>query len=238
MECVGERKMKNINSFIFKENPNIKKILKFITDKEIELDERLPSEREMAMELKIGRNSLREALKVLEMMGVVEIKHGSGTYLRKTEVSSSGESAVWLWTHRQEIFNIITVRETLDLKAIDLIPEESYPVVREQLKACIQAVRKTELSNSILLKHDLDYHNIIRKAANNDILMNICIALTGNIYDERQVLFNQPHYIEQSLNEHNQIANAFGSGDVNQIKQAYIAHLASTRFSIENAQIK
>lgn len=131
---------------------------------------------------------------------------------------------------------MITVREALDLKAIDLIPEDNYSGIRDQLKACITAVRKTGLSNGELLQHDLEFHNIIRRASGNDILLNICVALTGNIYDERKVLFSQNQRIEQSLWEHNQIANAFGSNDINQIKQAYVAHMASTRASIENAQ--
>ena len=97
-------------------------------------------------------------------------------------------------------------------------------------------MRKTGLSNGELLQHDLEFHNIIRRASGNDILLNICVALTGNIYDERKVLFSQNQRIEQSLWEHNQIANAFGSNDINQIKQAYVAHMASTRASIENAQ--
>lgn len=227
--------MQSQNGVIFKENKNVQKLMAFITDKEFCLDERLPSEREMVSLLGIGRNSLREALKVLEAIGVVEIKHGSGIFLRKTDVSPNGDSAVWLLIHKNEIFNMITVREALDLKAIDLISEEHYSEIRDQLKACVAAVKKTALNNNELLQHDLEFHNIIRRASGNDILLNICVALTGNIYDERKVLFSQAQRIEQSLWEHNQIANAFGSNDINQIKQAYVAHMASTRASIENA---
>ena len=106
---------------------------------------------------------------------------------------------------------------------------------RDEMKACIAAVRKTDMTNEDMLRHDLEFHNIIRRAANNDILLNICITLTGTIYDERRVLFTHTNYVEQSLWEHNQIANAFGSLDVNQVKQAYIAHLAM--FSISSLWI-
>lgn len=223
-----------MSNSIFKENQNVKKILNFISERGFALGERLPAERELVKLIGIGRNSLREALKVLEAMGVVEIRYGSGTFLRKTDVSVSGDSAVWLLVHKQEVFNIITVREALDLKAIDLIEESQYMTIRDRLKQSIADVQKTDLSNHALLKHDLEFHNIIRSASNNDILLNICVALTGNIYDERQVLFEKEWYKRQSLKEHTQIANAFGSGDINQIKQAYIAHLTSTRLSIED----
>lgn len=225
-----------MNNSMFKENQNVKKILNFISERNLEVGERLPAERELVKLIGIGRNSLREALKVLEAMGVVEIKYGSGTFLRKTDVSVNGDSAVWLLVHKQEVFNIISVREALDLKAIELIDESQYMKIRDELKKSLADVHKTDLSNKALLKHDLEFHNIIRSASNNDILLNICVALTGNIYDERQVLFEKEWYIEQALKEHLQIANAFGSGDINQIKQAYIAHLTSTRLSIENAR--
>ena len=169
-------------------------------------------------------------------MGVVEIRHGSGIFLRKEDTQPDDGSSLWLMIHKDEILNILTVREALDLKAIDLIPEEDYPRLRDEMKACIAAVRKTDMTNEDMLRHDLEFHNIIRRAANNDILLNICITLTGTIYDERRVLFTHTNYVEQSLWEHNQIANAFGSLDVNQVKQAYIAHLATTRSSIELTQ--
>ena len=226
--------MQQTNGFVFKENKNVHRLLTYIADKGFALGERLPSERELAEQLGIGRNSLREALKVLEAMGVLEIRHGSGIFLRKLDVEPRDDSGMWLMIHKDEILHMITVRETLDLKAIDLIPEERYLSIREQLRDCVAAVRQTRCTNQDMLQHDLVFHNIIRKASGNDILMSICVLLTGTIYDERKVLFSRREYVERSLWEHMQIANAFGSGDVNQIKQAYIAHLTSTRLNIES----
>ena len=226
--------MQQTNGFVFKENKNVHRLLTYIADKGFALGERLPSEREQAEQLGIGRNSLREALKVLEAMGVLEIRHGSGIFLRKLNVEPRDDSGMWLMIHKDEILHMITVRETLDLKAIDLIPEERYLSIREQLRDCVAAVRQTRCTNQDMLQHDLVFHNIIRKASGNDILMSICVLLTGTIYDERKVLFSRREYVERSLWEHMQIANAFGSGDVNQIKQAYIAHLTSTRLNIES----
>ena len=78
------------------ENKNVKKVLAFIVDCRVEQDEKLPPERELAKQLGIGRNSLREAMKILEAMGVVEILHGSGTYLRKTDTEPGDSDDMWL----------------------------------------------------------------------------------------------------------------------------------------------
>lgn len=217
------------------ENRNIKSILHYIAENGFEPDDRLPSERELATNLGISRNSLREAMKILETLGVVEIIHGSGTYLRKTNIEPGDDGSTWLVIHKDEIFKMITIREALDLCAVELIPEEDYPLVRQQMRDSIARVRKTSMTNEDMLQHDLEFHNIVRKAAGNDILLKICVSLTGNIYDERKVLFDNEKRVKQSIEEHNRIANAFGSMDVNEVKQAYVAHFASTRASIESA---
>ena len=164
--------------FAFKENKNVRSLLAYISKKGFSVGDKLPPERELAEQLGISRNSLREALKVLEAMDVVEIRHGSGIFLRKEDTQPDDGSSLWLMIHKDEILNILTVREALDLKAIDLITEEDYPRLRDEMKACIAAVRKTDMTNEDMLRHDLEFHNIIRRAANNDILLNICITLT------------------------------------------------------------
>ena len=156
--------------FAFKENKNVRSLLAYISKKGFSVGDKLPPERELAEQLGISRNSLREALKVLEAMDVVELRHGSGIFLRKEDTQPDDGSSLWLMIHKDEILNILTVREALDLKAIDLIPEEDYPRLRDEMKACIAAVRKTDMTNEDMLRHDLEFHNIIRRAANNDSL--------------------------------------------------------------------
>ena len=121
----------------------------------------------------------------------------------------------------------------LDLRAIDLIPPRDYPAVERRLQETLDALEGVAPVGEALLDHDLEFHNIIRRASGNELLLNICVALTGNLYDERRVLFGRKDRVELSLREHAQIARAFGQGDAALVKQAYAAHLASTRASIE-----
>ena len=71
------------NGFNFKESPVLRSVLKYISDKELTVGEKLPTERELMKIIGVSRNSLREALKSLEAIGVVEIRQGSGIYLMK-----------------------------------------------------------------------------------------------------------------------------------------------------------
>lgn len=219
----------------FADNKNIRSILDFIARRELQPGQRLPSERELVRLLGIGRNSLREAMKVLEAMGILDIRHGSGIFLRKAGFQPGQDAAIWLVVHKDEICNALTVREALDLRAIDLIPPEAYPAVERRLRESLDVWKDGPPSGQALLDHDLEFHNIVRRASGNELLLNICVALTGNFYDERRVLFGRPDRVELSLREHDQIARAFAAGDAALVKQAYAAHLASTRASIQAA---
>lgn len=228
--------MHHNTGFSFMESKNVRLLLDYIENKAFAVGDRLPTERILSAELGIGRNSLREAMKSLESVGVVCIRQGSGTYLKKTGMRSAADSTVWLAVHRTEILNMITVREALDLRAIELIPEERYSELRAALRKSIDEARAGELNNELMLAHDLAFHNIIREASGNDILVALCVSLTNNIYDERRALFQQHDRLEQSLEEHRRIANAFGSGDINEVRGAYIAHLTATRMLVEQAE--
>ena len=91
--------------FAFKENKNVRSLLAYISKKGFSVGDKLPPERELAEQLGISRNSLREALKVLEAMDVVEIRHGSGIFLRKEDTQPDDGSSLWLMIHKDEILN-------------------------------------------------------------------------------------------------------------------------------------
>ena len=183
--------------FAFKENKNVRSLLAYISKKGFSVGNKLPPERELAEQLGISRNSLREALKVLEAMDVVEIRHGSGIFLRKEDTQPDDGSSLWLMIHKDEILNILTVREALDLKAIDLIPEEDYPRLRDEMKACIAAVRKTDMTNEDMLRHDLEFHNIIRR---DDLFRQHYITFHIGVHTFRHHLYDSLcHFLQKGV---------------------------------------
>jgi len=225
--------MESFRGYSVKESKNVQAVLGYVSQKDLKAGDKLPTERELSAQLGISRNSLREALKSLETIGVVSIRHGSGVYLLKSGLEPTGDATLWLAIHKTEILKMITVREALDLCAIDLIPLCRYGELRQLLLEAVEQMRLEKVPGEAMLEHDLVFHNIIRQAAENDVLLNICVALTGGIYDERKVLFTQSERVEQSLREHERIAEAFGSNDMEQVKKAYREHLVSTRATIE-----
>lgn len=214
--------------------PVVRQILEYVKTSDCRLDDRLPSERHFAQLLEISRNSLREAMKTLQALGVIEIKRGSGIYLRKTDFDADGNATLWLVVHRDEILDVLTVRETLELRAVELIPVDQYPRIAGLLRHCLDRV---ELSGDLeeLRRHDISFHDIFRRAAANKILFDICAGLNSSLYDERRALFTLPGRMRQSTLEHRRIQDGFAAGSRDAVRQAVAEHLASTRKSIQDA---
>ncbi|MCD8138496.1 MAG: FCD domain-containing protein [Planctomycetaceae bacterium] len=215
--------------------PVVRLILDYIRVHSCGLDERLPSERQLAQKLDISRNSLREAMKTLEALGVIEIKRGSGMYLRKTDFDPHEHASLWLLIHRTEILDILTVRETLDMRAVDLVPFDRYPAVASQLRACLGQIDPTPSGVDALRQHDLAFHGIVRAAAGNRVLCDICTSLNGSIYDERRALFSIPGQMRQCIADHRRVMECYETGSRDAVYQAMADHLLGVRQAIENA---
>jgi len=98
-------------------------VLKFIEDNRLQSGDRLPSERFFCEQLQISRASFREAMKMLESYGVIEIRPGSGMYV-KAEKTLLGELASFklhLSAEKKAIQDILDVRELMEQYAIDQI---------------------------------------------------------------------------------------------------------------------
>lgn len=209
-------------------------ILKVIDAGTYRIGDRLPPERELAKLLNTNRNTLREALKVLQTMGIVEIIQGSGTYLRQEGPFAEDIFSVFVTLHKDDVYDMYVVKSILDFAAIDLIPAESIPACCEKLRACIESIHIESCSAEEFIEHDTRFHQIIREASGNKVLVRFCNECTESVYDERAVLLLSKERRRQSFFEHRAILNAFESGDKAFIKKVNAAHSKSVEDDIDH----
>ena len=83
MECVGHGEVKNLEDKPAKKMyiQIVKQLHELIEEQNIQEGQKLPSERMLSEQLQVGRSSVREALRSLELLGLIETRHGGGTYL-------------------------------------------------------------------------------------------------------------------------------------------------------------
>ncbi len=122
-ELNGQMHGKHASSF----HENISKIRTLIVQAALEPGDRLPSERELAETLSISRASVREALRALSFLGIVETKHGGGTFLceqdRHRYIEILSEFIVTKQTKASDIVDMLRLLERLALTEVEPTPE-------------------------------------------------------------------------------------------------------------------
>lgn len=165
------------------EDKTYKKLVNYVIDQVrqglIKPGEKLPTERDLALRLEISRNSIREGIRLLENMGIVEPKHGSGNYLSLNFNDTMQEMMSFMYFFKgldeEQVteFRWAIEREALPL-AVERISFEEKLRLQQMLEELINAQNEEEQ-----IRSDKLIHQIIVKACRNDFLISSYEGLTG-----------------------------------------------------------
>jgi GntR family transcriptional repressor for pyruvate dehydrogenase complex len=155
----------------------LEQLKRFIASGNLEPGERLPSERELAERLGVGRNSVREALKVLEAIGIVESRIGEGTFITAQTGASIGRMIGLKLAHwGGTIVDIIDARQIFEVEASRAAAERATP---EVLRALGEQLELMEHATNFrdYLKADMQFHRLIAQATLNPIVTRVIADL-------------------------------------------------------------
>ncbi len=150
--------------------------------------DRLPGERELAEQLGISRNSVREGLRILENMGVTASRHGAGHYVSLNFDAPMTEMLSLIYTMKNmgrddlNQFRYCLEREAMHL-AVDNASEQQKIRIKAHLDALLSA--ETEKDR---YEHDMALHKTLIEASRNDYLITTYSALNNVIEDYIPVL--------------------------------------------------
>ena len=151
----------------------IDSVLKMISDGNWEPGEKLPSQRNLANQMDVSMASLREALYSLQAMGVLEMRHGAGTYITSNVINPNEKMIeLSLLLGRLDIKKFFEAREVIETGLASLAAEHAtedqidklYQILDEQ-KIAFDADNEEHLHNL-----DLAFHQQLAEMANNQIL--------------------------------------------------------------------
>lgn len=206
------------------------RLVALLSDGALRPGDKLPPERELAQQLGVGRTTVREALKLLTLGGLLEARRGDGTYVRQSFTSFLSQQIEWpVLLSVQEVDKIVEVREALEVKASRLAAERATPeeverigIFRELLEIEGRDIeRETDL--------DLEFHHAIAEASHNELLSGLMLSLQ-NILHQYIALSNQmTDRLETTVTEHQAIYDAIAASDVDGAERAMSEHLALSK---------
>jgi GntR family transcriptional regulator, transcriptional repressor for pyruvate dehydrogenase complex len=192
--------------------------------------DRLPKESELAAELGLSRNSLREAVRALSQLRVLEVRQGDGTYVSSLEPDLLLESTGFishLLLGDTEI-ELYEVRRILEAAAAALAAGRID--IQEKLELAQILERMGEAKNvEELVEADVAFHAVVARAAGNAVLASLLASLATRTMRARLWHGREADgALDETRNEHRRIYEAIVAGDPDLARAAAAAHIASS----------
>lgn len=188
--------------------------------------DRVPPERALAEKLGVGRSAVREALAALELLGLVEVRPGAGTYVRGTTSDLLPKSLTWgMLLGDTDTQQLLEVRSALEVEAARWAAERADAQAIQLLQGSIAMMHEAlpDLEKAVTL--DYRFHVILADSCHNDLaadLLRTCRTLLS-IWMNRAL--RSVDDAIASLTEHETILRAIERHDVGSAEQAMRAHM-------------
>lgn len=207
----------------------IEKIKEMIVSGALRPGDRLPKESELAAELGLSRNSLREAVRALSLIRILDVRQGDGTYVTSLDPQLLLEALSFVVDfHRDDtVLEFLAVRRILEpaatAMAAALITTDELDVLQGKLDAL-----GAQPSVEELVAADLEFHRGIVAASGNSVLCSLLDGLSGPTTRARVWRgLTQEHAVSRTLLEHRAILGALRDRDGEAASSWATVHIAS-----------
>ena len=190
---------------------------------------RLPSERQLAEAFGVGRSAVREALAALSLIGLIEIRHGDGTYLKRADSPLLPQVVEWgLLLGEQHTIELIEARQRIEVVVAGLAAERRSEADLAALETCLARMAShAETGNhAAFVDADVEFHLVLADAAGNSALRDVLASIQSLLRAWIGRVIAEGHE-QSSYEEHVPIVAAVRAQDPVAASAAMDAHMRS-----------
>lgn len=217
----------------------VDRIRQMIDSGQLKPGDRLPPERDLAERLGVARSSIREALRILEGMGLIEVRPGAGIFAREPSEEALREVwANWLRRQREQVMDLLEAREALELRAATRAAERISPEELEQLASLVAQMEDHVVSGDVsgIVRCDRAFHDTLCRASRNQFIATLSATLYDALDEARTSVFTVLPQVRSALpEEHRAILEALRRRDIPALERAIAYHMESFRKDIRKA---
>ena len=193
--------------------------------------DRLPSERELALELKVGRPLLREVMRSLDMLGVLDIRHGKGAYVAKADFKVLSDFfAFYLAQEKNALDDVMQARIAIECQAVRLACDRATDNDIARIETCFKQLMATLEDPEQGGRADYLFHLAIVEASHCQSLMTLYHAISALLLKShghrRQITLGSDEVIEAHIDSHRQVFLAIVEGDGDKANQRLREHFS------------
>ena len=197
----------------------------YIEEHNLQPGDRLPTERDLAAELQVSRNTVREALGVLEAIGVVKRLPKLGAVLQPANLELLGEVTQFLMRSRGDLEQLFEARRTLEISLMPLVVANASNADFTQLEASIRQMETDIERGGLGTEGDVEFHRVLLHAAGNALLLQFGALIQEFFRAPRTRMLLDPETAKNSIADHRAIVSALRAGDVQAAQRAMEQHL-------------
>ncbi|GGB48204.1 FCD domain-containing protein [Virgibacillus dakarensis] len=204
----------------------INQFTKMIKKGELEIGDKIPPERNLAEQFGVGRSTIREAIKSMTSMGLLEARLGEGTFVRKVDSDDIKQQLQWgLYLDPVPFNELVELRKILELETVKKAALNRTEKEISEMESWINAMKK-DLKANRNKKNDLMFHMTIAKASDNKMIYNLLDLIRMSLEEWFENVLEDPTNVENSINEHELILGSIIKQDVDQAVKYMESHLA------------
>ena len=156
----------------------VDQITNAIINGELKPGDKIPTEPELCETFNVGRNSVREAIKILEAYGVVEIRRADGTYIRQEYNYKMLYPILYgIILQKDSKQQLIELRKVIDLgilqEAMKLMGDQEFEELEIEIRNMEEEIKKEEPSSVKIFEADVRFHSVLVDVMKNDLLDSI-----------------------------------------------------------------
>jgi len=201
--------------------------------------DKLPPERELTLKLGVSRNTLRECLKALTLVGVLEARQGGGNYVSNDlSIQLLSSSLKFVSTRKmQEIIDLLEARRILEATTASLAAQNATPELIKELQENNDLLVKNVANPEVSMLYDIRFHMLIATASGNQFLAKLIAGLQDSL---RSVMLNTNTLVKlrpYTVNLHQQILTAIANHDAKTAERVMKKHLLKIEDEVRKSGI-
>ncbi|WP_270942298.1 FadR/GntR family transcriptional regulator [Romboutsia lituseburensis] len=205
------------------------KIIKLIVDDNLRIGDKLPNEYELADKLGVGRSTIREAIKALVSRNILEIKRGSGTFI-KCGVADDPLGLIFVKDKLKLAVDLLEIRFMIEPKIASLAAQNATQEDIEEISKLCDEVEELILKGMPHMEKDIEFHTAIARSSKNLVTTNLVPIINKSISVFIDVTNTQLK--NETIETHRDILNAIKSKNANEAHDAMLLHLVHNRRNI------
>ncbi len=202
-------------------------IERLILNHELPIGAALPPERQLAAQLGVSRNIVREAVRTLVQKGLLEVRPGSGTYVARPGAEFLQDFLdLFVRTSEFGLFDLVEARQALEVQIAELAAQRATEDDCRLMDQYLEDLETAAAEPERYIEADVCFHAALGKAARNEVLQELLKSIRGAMRENiRIVVALRPVAVSEAISAHRRIAQAVRNHSGAEARQAMLDHL-------------